>query len=48
MPSFIPLNITNSYLIKKLNIYNIDNKIIKDAFKDAFFIINLLKSLLKK
>ena len=36
MPLFISLNISNSYLVKELNIYNVDNKIIKDAFKDAF------------
>ena len=45
MPSFIPLNISNSYLVKELNTYNIDNKIIKDAFKDALSFINSLKSL---
>ena len=45
MPSFIPLNISNSYLVKELNIYNVDNKIIKDAFKDALSFINSLKSL---
>ena len=38
---------SNSYLIKELNIYDIDNKIIKDTFKDTFFFINPLKSLLK-
>ena len=45
MPFFIPLNISNSYLVKKLNKYNIDDKIIKDAFKDALFFTNPLKSL---
>jgi len=48
MPFFIPLNIFNNYLVKKLNIYNIDNKIIKDALKDAFFSFNSLKSLPKE
>jgi len=36
MPSFIPLNMSNSYLVKELNTRDVDNKIIKDAFKDAF------------
>jgi len=48
MPSFIPLNKSNSYLIKELNIHDIDNKIIEDAFKDALFLINPLKSLPKE
>ena len=45
MPLFTPLNIFNSYLVKKLNMRNIDDKIIKDAFKDALFFTNPLKSL---
>ena len=45
MPLFIPLNISNSYLVKELNIYNISDKIIKDAFKDALSFTNPLKSL---
>ena len=45
MPLFTPLNISNSYLVKELNIYNINNKIIKDAFKDALSFTNPLKSL---
>ena len=48
MPFFIPLNIFNSYLVKELNIYNVDNKIIKDAFKDALFFIDFLRPLPKK
>ena len=44
---FIPLNISNSYLVKELNIYNVNNKIIKDAFKDALFFTNPLGSLPK-
>jgi len=28
---------SNSYLVKELNIRNVNNKIIKDAFKDALF-----------
>ena len=45
MPLFIPLNISNSYLVKELNIYNINNKIIKDAFKDALSFTNPLEFL---
>ena len=48
MPPFIPLNASNSYLVKELNICDVDNKIIKDAFKDALSFINLLKPLLKE
>jgi hypothetical protein len=48
MPLFIPLNISNSYLVKEPNIYNINNKIIKDAFKDALSFINPLESLPKE
>ena len=45
MPLFTPLNISNSYLVKELNIYNVNNKIIKDAFKDALSFTNPLESL---
>jgi len=45
MPLFISLNTSNSYLVKELNIRNINDKIIKDAFKDALFFTNPLKSL---
>jgi hypothetical protein len=45
MPLFTPLNISNSYLVKELNIRDINNKIIKDAFKDALSFTNLLESL---
>jgi len=45
MPSSIPLNTSDSYLVKKLNTRNVDNKIIKDAFKDALFFTNPLESL---
>ena len=48
MPLFTPLNISNSYLVKELNIRNISNKIIKDAFKDAFSFTNSLKYLPKE
>jgi hypothetical protein len=48
MPSFIPLNASNSYLVKELNIHNINNKIIKDAFKDTLLFTNLLGPLPKE
>jgi len=48
MPFFIPLNISNSYLVKELNIRDVDDKIIKDTFKDALSFINPLKSLPKE
>ena len=48
MPLFIPLNISNSYLVKELNIHNINDKIIKDAFKDALSFTNPLRSLPKE
>ena len=48
MPLFIPLNASNSYLVKELNIRDINHKIIKDAFNDALSFTNPLKSLLKE
>ena len=48
MPFFVPLNAFNSYLVKKLNIHNINNKIIKDAFKDIFSFTNPLGPLPKE
>ena len=45
IPLFIFLNISNSYLVEEFNIRDIDNKIFKDAFKDALFFINSLGSL---
>jgi len=48
MPPFIPLNVFNNYLVKELNMRDIDNKIIKDAFKDALSFINFLKPLFKE
>jgi len=45
MPSYIPLNTSNSYLVKELNIRDINNKIIKNAFKDALSFTNPLGSL---
>ena len=48
MPFFTPLNASNSYLVKELNIHNINNKIIEDAFKDALLFINYLGLLPKE
>jgi len=48
MPFFILLNTSNSYLVKELNIHDVDNEIIKDAFKDALSFTNPLKSLPKE
>jgi hypothetical protein len=48
MPLFTPLNISNSYLVKEPNIRDINNKIIKDAFKDALSFTNPFKSLPKE
>ena len=45
MPSFIPLNTSNSYLVKELNIRDVNDKIIKDAFKEALSFTNPLESL---
>ena len=39
---------SDSYLVKELNIRDINNKIIKDAFKDALFFTNPLRSLPKE
>ena len=48
MPFFTLLNISNSYSVKELDIYNVNNKIIKDAFKDIFLFTNPLRPLPKK
>jgi len=48
MPLFIPLNILNNYLVKKLNIRDVNNKKIKAAFKDALSFTNPLESLPKE
>ena len=48
MPFFIPLNTFNSYLVKEFNMRNINNEIIKDVFKDAFFFTNFLGFLPKE
>ena len=48
MPFFIPLNASNSYLVKELDMRDVDNEIIEDAFKDTLFFTNLLGSLPKR
>jgi len=48
MPPFTPLNISNSYLVKELNIRNINNEIIKDMFKDTLSFTNPLGPLPKE
>ena len=48
MPSFTPLNMPNSYLVKELNIHNINNKIIKNAFKDTLSFTSPLEFLFRK
>ena len=48
MSSFTPLTTYNSYLVKELNMHDINNKIIKDAFKNAFSFTNFLGPLPKK
>jgi hypothetical protein len=47
MPSFTPLNTSDSHLVKELDICDVDDKIIKDAFKDALSFTNPLRSLPK-
>ena len=47
MPLFTPLNASNSYLVKELNMRNINNKIIKNTFKNIFLFTNPLKLLPK-
>ena len=48
MSFFIPLNMSNSYLVEELNIHNINNEIIKNAFKNALSFINPLGPLPKE
>jgi len=45
MSFFIPLNISNSYLVKELNTRDVNDKMIKDTFKDALSFTNPLESL---
>ena len=45
---FTPLNISDSYLVEELDMRDINNKIIKDTFKDALSFTNPLRSLPKR
>ena len=45
---FVPLNASNSYLVKEFNIRDINNKKIKDAFKDALSFTNFIGLLPKE
>ena len=45
MFSFIPLNMSNSYLVKELDTRDIDDEIIEDIFKDTLSFTNPLESL---
>ena len=48
MPFFVSLNASNSYLVKELDIRDVNDKIIKDAFKDTLFFTNFLGLLPKE
>ena len=48
MPFFAPLNASNSYLVKELDMYNINNEKIKDTFKDTLSFTNPLGLLPKE
>ena len=48
MSSFAPLNASNSYLVEELNIRDVNNKKIKDAFKDTFSFTNFIGFLPKE
>ena len=44
---FTPLNISNSYLVEELNMRDVNNEIIEDAFKNTLSFINPLEFLPK-
>ena len=48
MPSFAPLKASDSYLVEELDMRDVNNKIIKDAFKDALSFTNSLGPLPKE
>ena len=48
MSFFTSLNTSDGYSVEELNIYNINNKIIEDAFKDTLSFTNSLGLLFKK
>jgi len=48
MPLFTSLNASDSYSVEELNMYNVDNKIIEDMFKDALSFTDFLGLLFKE
>ena len=48
MSPFTPLNVSNSYLVEELDMHNVDNKIIKDVFKDTLSFTDSLGLLFKE
>ena len=48
MPFFTLLNVSDSYLVKELDIHDVNNKIIEDVFKDTLSFTNPLGSLFKE
>ena len=48
MSSFTPLNTSDSYLVEELNIRDINDKIIENAFKDTLSFTNPLGPLPKE
>ena len=45
MPSFTPLDTPDSYSVEELDMRDVDNEIIEDAFKDALSFTGPLESL---
>ena len=45
MPLFTPLNTSNSHSVEELNMRDVDDEIIEDAFKDALSFTDPLESL---
>ena len=45
MPSFTPLNTSDSHLVEELDMRDVDDEIIEDAFKDALSFTDPLGSL---
>ncbi len=44
----MPLNASDGYLVKEFNMYNVNNKIIEDVFKDTFSFTDFLGPLFKE
>jgi hypothetical protein len=45
MPLFTPLNTSDSHLVEELDMRDVNDKIIEDAFKDALSFTDPLESL---